>query len=79
MKVGAAANQLGVMLKDERAEHRISALWTLRQVGWWNLLSEVGRIAREDSNVKVKRYALAVLRSVADLARQQEAAKRKAS
>jgi HEAT repeat protein len=79
MKVGAAANQLNIMLKDDRPDHRISALWTLRHVGWWNLLSEVGRIAREDSNVKVKRYALAVLRSVADLARQQEAAKRKAS
>jgi HEAT repeat protein len=79
MKVGAAANQLGLMLKDDRPDHRISALWTLRHVGWWNLLSEVGRIAREDSNVKVKRYALAVLRNVAELARQQEAAKRKAS
>jgi HEAT repeat protein len=79
MKVGAAANQLGMMLQDERPDHRISALWTLRHVGWWNLLSEVGRIARDDSNVKVKRYALAVLRSVADMARQQEAAKRKAS
>lgn len=79
MKVGAAANQLGMMLKDDRPDHRISALWTLRHVGWWNLLSEVGRIAREDSNVKVKRYALAVLRSVAELAREQEAAKRRAS
>jgi hypothetical protein len=76
MRVGAAGAQLGLMLKDERPDHRISALWTLRQVGWWSLLSEVGRLAREDSNLKVRRYALGVLRNVAELAKQQQAAKK---
>jgi hypothetical protein len=47
-------------------------MWTLRQIGWWNLLGEVGRLAREDGNLKVRRYALAVLRNVADLAKQQQ-------
>ena len=78
MKVAAASTQLGMMLKDERPEHRISALWTLRQIGWWNLLGEVGRLAREDGDLKVRRYALGVLRNVAELAKQQQAA-RKAS
>ena len=78
MKVGAASNQLALMLRDERPEHRISALWTLRQIGWWNLLGEVGQIARADANPKVRRYALGVLRNVAELAREQQAAKKKA-
>lgn len=75
MKVGSASVQLGVMLKDERPEHRISALWTLRQIGWWNLLGEVGRLAKEDANLRVRRYALGVLRNVAELAKQQQAAR----
>jgi HEAT repeats len=76
MKVGAASQQLAQMLTDARPEHRISALWTLRQIGWWNLLGEVGRLAKDDGNLKVRRYALAVLRNVAELARQQQAAKK---
>jgi HEAT repeat protein len=75
MKVAAASTQLGIMLKDDRPEHRISALWTLRQIGWWNLLGEVGRLAKEDGDLKVRRYALAVLRNVADMAKQQQLAK----
>jgi hypothetical protein len=78
MKLGSASRHLAGMLQDERAEHRISALWTLRKIGWWNLLGEVGRLAREDGNLRVRRYALGVLRSVAELARQQQAAGKKA-
>ena len=62
------------MLRDQRAEHRISAMWALRQIGWWNLLNEVGRIAKSDPDAKAKRYALAVLRQIADLAAQQRKA-----
>lgn len=65
MKVGIAAAQLLQMLRDERAEHRISALWALRKVGWWRLVSEVARIAREDANLKVRQYAMGVLQSAA--------------
>jgi HEAT repeat protein len=77
MRVGAASNQLAQMLRDDRPDHRISALWTLRQIGWWNLLGEVGQIARQDANLKVRRYALGVLRNVAELARAEQAAKGK--
>jgi hypothetical protein len=54
------------MLRDSRSEHRISALWALRQIGWWQLLNEVGRLAKEDPNLRVRRYALTVLRGAAE-------------
>ena len=63
----AASTSLVGMLRDDRPEHRISALWALRQIGWWELLNEVGRLAKEDGNLKVRRYALGVLRGVAEL------------
>lgn len=73
MKVGAASGQLLLMLRDPRPEHRISALWVLRQIGWWQALTEVGRLAKDDSNLKVRRYALGVLKGVAELAREKSA------
>ena len=78
MKVSAAGNQLTIMLKDDRPEHRISALWTLRHIGLWKMLGEVGRLAREDGNLRVRRYALGVLRNVAELAREQQSARKTA-
>jgi HEAT repeat protein len=72
MRVSTASGQLLLMLRDERAEHRISALWALRQIGWWQLLGEVGRLAKADNNLKVRRYALAVLRGVAEMAKATE-------
>ncbi|MGE5608862.1 MAG: HEAT repeat domain-containing protein [Bacillota bacterium] len=75
MRVGTASNQLLLMLQDERAEHRISALWALHQIGWWQLINEVGKLAKSDSNSRVRRYAMAVLRNVAEaLHRQRKAA-----
>lgn len=67
MKVGTASSQLLLMLQDGRPEHRISALWALRKIGWWRMLNEVGRLAKEDDNLRVRRYALGVLRSVAEV------------
>lgn len=64
LKIESASQNLLEMLRDERAEHKISAMWTLRQIGWWNMLNEVARLAREDENLRVKRYALAILRQV---------------
>ena len=55
------------MLRDERPEHRISALWALRQIGWWQLLTEVGRLAKSDGNLRVRRYALTILRGIAEM------------
>jgi len=74
MKVSTASGQLLAMLRDERPEHRVSALWALRQIGWWQLLSEVGRLAKSDTNLRVRRYALGVLRGVADLMQAKERA-----
>ncbi|HEY7088972.1 MAG TPA: HEAT repeat domain-containing protein [Tepidisphaeraceae bacterium] len=67
MRIGTAATHLITMLRDSRSEHRISALWALRQIGWWALLNEVGRLAKEDNNLRVRRYALGVLRNAAEL------------
>ncbi|MBC8105584.1 MAG: HEAT repeat domain-containing protein [Anaerolineae bacterium] len=67
MKVGTASTSLLLMLRDDRSEHRISALWALRQIGWWQLINEVGRLAKEDPNLRVRRYAMGVLRNVAEV------------
>jgi HEAT repeat protein len=68
LRVGTVNVQLAAMLRDGRAEHRVSALWVLRQIGWWPLLAEVGRLAKADADLRVRRYALVVLRGVAELA-----------
>lgn len=74
MKVSTASTQLLAMLRDQRPEHRISALWALRQIGWWQLINEVGRLARDDSNIRVKRYALGVLKNVAEVLKERKKA-----
>ena len=74
MKVGMAGTQLLEMLRDARPEHRVSALWALRQIGWWQLLNEVGRLAQADDNVRVRRYALGVLKTVSDLLKERQKA-----
>jgi HEAT repeat protein len=74
MKVGTAGSQLLLMLRDARPDHRVSALWALKQIGWWQLLNEVGRLARADDNVRVRRYALGVLKNVADLLKERKKA-----
>jgi HEAT repeat protein len=73
MKVGVAAAQLLQMLRDDRAEHRVSALWALRKIGWWRMLAEVARLAREDDNLKVRQYAMSVLQSAAGEAKTRRA------
>lgn len=77
MRVSTVSNQLFTMLRDDRAEHRISAMWALRQIGWWQLLGEVGRLAKEDNNIRVRRYALNILKGVADLSATVRAAEAK--
>lgn len=71
MHVGIASQQLHHMLQDERPEHRISAMWALNQIGIWKLLHEVGRLAKQDGDLKVRRYALTILRSVAEMVANQ--------
>jgi HEAT repeat protein len=72
MRVGNVGPALVAMLQDPRPEHRISAMWALRQMGWWKMLSEVGRMAKEDNNIRVRRYALGVLKGVADMVQQSK-------
>lgn len=67
LRVSTASEQLLLMLRDPRPEHRVSALWTLRQIGWWQLINEVGKIAKADGNLRVRRYALGVLKGVAEM------------
>jgi HEAT repeat protein len=71
MKLGGVTENLLGMLRDERPQHRVSAMWTLNKVGLWKLLAEVGRLAKSDTDQRVRRYALTVLRQVAELARVQ--------
>ena len=74
MKVGTAWAQLSAMLRDERPTHRVSALWALRQIGWWQMLDEVGKLARGDPNLRVRRYAMAILRTLAESGAEPRAA-----
>ena len=53
MKVSTASSSLMAMLQDERAEHRISAMWALRL--WqlhliWNTLTAYSWITTESAN-----------------------------
>lgn len=73
LRVGIFGAALQAMLIDPRAEHRISAMWALKQTGWWNLIGEVGRMAKGDANMQVRRYALSVLKAVSDMVREQRA------
>ena len=61
-----AVDHLRDMLGDSRPEHRVSALWTLRQAGVWGLLRDVGTIAQRDDSLRVRRYAIALLKGVID-------------
>lgn len=65
MRVGTASQQLLAMLRDPQAEHRISAMWALKQVGLWQMLREVASLAKTDGDVRVRRYAVGVIRAVA--------------
>jgi HEAT repeat protein len=73
MKVGTASSQLTAMLRDDRPAHRVSALWALRQMGVWQMLTEVGKLARSDPNLRVRRYAMAILRMLAESAAASQA------
>jgi HEAT repeat protein len=64
MKLGTVGPELLAMLRDNRPEHRVSAMWLLNEIGWWRLIGEVGRLARADTNLRVRRYALGVLKEL---------------
>lgn len=72
MKISTMSTQLQNMLQDDRSEHRISALWALRQTGLWQLVNEVGRLAQTDPHPRVRRYAMTLLRNVAEMLQQRK-------
>jgi HEAT repeat protein len=63
MNSGAVSKHLQAMLRDPRPEHRISAMWLLRRIAWWKLVTEVARLAKEDEQGRVRRYAMGVLQT----------------
>lgn len=75
MRVSTASEQLKVMLRDGREEHRISAIWTLRHTGLWALIAEVGLIAHRDDSMRVRRYAATMLKTVLETAQKKPAPK----
>lgn len=66
MGIAAATGHLHEMMQDQRSEHRISALWAIRQAGLWTLLRDVGAMAQGDENLRVRRYAVALLKGVVE-------------
>jgi HEAT repeat protein len=73
LEPGAARLELLGMLQDARPMHRVSALWALRAVRSWDRLADVGRMARQDPDLAVRRYAIGVLKSAADQMRAEKA------
>lgn len=75
LKITEAAAHLTSMLNDPRPEHRISAIWAMRQTGIWQLLDQIGHMARQDNNGRVRRYALAAIReTIKDIREKRKAA-----
>ena len=72
LRMDDVADALGQMLNDPRVEHRISALWAVRETGLWNLVGRVGQMVKGDPDGHVRQYALGVLRAVSDLIRVQQ-------
>ncbi len=71
LRMNVFGASLQAMLNDPRPEHRISSMWALKQTGWWNLIGEVGKMAKADPDLKVRRYALGVLKAASELIREQ--------
>lgn len=65
----AALPQLTLMLRDPRPQHRISALWAARHVGLFSTLNEILQLAQTESDPRVRRYAQAALRYIAERVR----------
>lgn len=72
MKVKNAGQALKKMLGDQRAAHRISALWALRSVGVWQLLAQVADLAKNDADQRVRRYAAAAIRHATSVIQTQK-------
>jgi hypothetical protein len=69
LRMDDVADALQQMLADARPEHRVSALWAVRETGLWNLAGRVGQIAKSDPDGHVRQYAVGVLRTASELLR----------
>ena len=65
MPVGGALGALGRMLRDQKPEHRISALWVVEQMGLEQVAGRVAELAQADDDAEVRRRALKVFRLMA--------------
>ncbi len=72
LRMDDVADALSHMLNDPRVEHRISALWAVKETGLWNLVGHVGQMAKGDPDGNVRQYAVGVLRAVSELLRVQQ-------
>ena len=72
LRMDDVADALSQMLADPRVEHRISALWAVRETGLWNLVGTVGQMAKADPDGHVRQYAMGVLRAVSEIIRGQQ-------
>ena len=72
LRIDDVADALQHMLADPRTEHRVSALWAVRETGLWNLTGRVGQMAKSDPDAHVRQYALGVLRAVSELIGKQQ-------
>ena len=72
LRMDDVADALNHMLADPRTEHRVSALWAVRETGLWNLVGRVGQMAKSDPDGHVRQYAVGVLRAVSDTIRIQQ-------
>lgn len=60
-----ALARLGVMLRDDRPLHRVSALWVARQVRARTLLRTIRRVADEDASGEIRLRAARIARFLA--------------
>lgn len=67
LKFQDAMNALAKMLNDPRPEHRVSALWLVRQMGVVDLASDVAELAISDADDQVKTRAADVVGHLIEL------------
>ncbi|MEM1013336.1 MAG: HEAT repeat domain-containing protein [Planctomycetota bacterium] len=63
--LGDAERPLFDMLRDRRANHRLSGVWAVGETRRWRLLDEVARLARSDGDAGVRKLATKTVRRVA--------------
>ncbi len=75
LPMGNALGALEQMLQDDSAQHRISALWVVEQMGLLDVAQTVASLARHDDEPEVKTRAVRIVRQlVADHAHKPVAA-----